>query len=214
MGGEDIYPQLSRFPNLRSFLIVTFPETDYEGLSDDDAAYHYIAENVPIVRESILKEGKALLAEPIIPWEEIGKAANRYFVNENEAKQWMIRIIHAVENIEPRIGKAFVKALPEATKVKLRQGYLQLFDFLLTQFPPNSYQKYSDEETARYYAAKVTSEQLAIVVKEGRALLLHNEFPWPEINAEAERFIAAPEDFREWLKKIIDILEKSGSRWQ
>lgn len=212
MGWEDTYPKLSRFPNLRNFLSVAFPESDLEGWTDEDAADHYIAENVPIVRKSILEEGKALLAEPVIPWEEIGKAANRHFENENEANRWLITIIRAVENIEPRIGKAFVKVLTEAAKVKLRQGFLQLFDFLLTQFPPSSYQKYSDEEAARHYGEKVAPGQLAVVIKEGRALLLHDEFPWPEINAAAERFIAVPEDFREWLKKIIDILEKSGSR--
>lgn len=102
MEGDDIYPTLSGFPNLRNFLGVTFPESDLEGWSDEEAAVRYIAENVAIVRESLLKEGTKLLAEPAIPWEEIGKAANRYFENESQAKEWLVKIIHVVKHTKPK----------------------------------------------------------------------------------------------------------------
>jgi hypothetical protein len=101
MGWDDIYPKLSRFPNLRNFFGVTFTESDLDRWTDEEAAKHYIAENVSIVRDSVIAEGKALLAGAVIPWEEIGRAANRYFENENDAKQWLLKVIRTVEKTNP-----------------------------------------------------------------------------------------------------------------
>lgn len=209
MSFEDIYPKLSKYENLLNFLLVVFPETDIEGLSDEAAASNYIAGNVPIIQQLIIEEAEKLLHEPNPPWEEVAEAANRWFENNNKAKQWVEEIIQIVKKIDPREGMAYAEVLYKNDVVKGRAEYKTLFGFIFSEYLLHEYQKFSDNETARRYTLSKTAEQCDKVITQGMNLLSDNSFPWMQIDNGALNFKSPPTNFRKWLRNIIDIIKMS-----
>ena len=208
MSFKDIYPKLSKYENLLNFLLVVFPETDFEGLSDETAASQYIAGNVPIIQQSIVEEGEKLLNEINPPWKEVAEAANRWFENDKDAKEWFAEIIQIVKKIEPREGMAYAEVLYKKDVVKESADYKTLFDFIFSEYLLQDYQEFPDNETARRFVISETTEQCDKVIKEGLKLLTDNSFPWKQIDTEALNFKSPPTDFRKWLRNIINIISK------
>ena len=91
------YPCLVKFPDLLHCLLGYFPEADIEGLTDEQAAKQCIKELDPNVRLSTIEQGNKLLSEVEFPWQEVGRAANRYFESDSAAKDWLRRMLSAAE---------------------------------------------------------------------------------------------------------------------
>jgi hypothetical protein len=91
------YPRLAKFPTLANFLGSSFRDADLEGLTDDAVARRDVSESGPEERLRIIEQGKALLSDRDFPYEEVGRRANRYFRDVEEARRWLTRILAAVE---------------------------------------------------------------------------------------------------------------------
>ena len=211
MSFKTIYQNLSNYPDLLDFIIVTFPESDFEGLPDVDAAYQYIAGNVPATQEIILKECNQLLNEIKPPWNEVADAANRWFEKDIEAKQWLEMITQVVKSIEPREGMAYAEVLFKKEDVKRRAASQVLLDFIFTNYLLLDYQKFSDNDTARNFALSAPYEQCEKVIQEGLELISDNNFPWGQVDTEVLNYKSPPSDFRKWLHDIVDIISNEIS---
>lgn len=87
-----------QYPELANFLGSEFPDADFEGLSDEEVVKRYTFRVSPKLRYRVIEKGKALLAEKAFPGEEVGREANRYFSDSEDARQWLAMIIQILES--------------------------------------------------------------------------------------------------------------------
>ncbi len=77
------------FPELWSFLICCFPESDFEYANDIDVVLDAIDENPAPAMIKILEDYKLLQAQVEFPWREIAKAAYRALDSEEATREWL-----------------------------------------------------------------------------------------------------------------------------
>jgi len=95
------YPRFFRLSHLRQFLGASFPAWPGGGDAADEAAAKDIAASGPLHRQAILEQGRLLLVEPDLPWQDVRSLTRRNFRNEDETRQWLARILRVVEATEP-----------------------------------------------------------------------------------------------------------------
>jgi len=212
MSMKNQYPKLSRLPELLSFLrsfVGYFDGAEFVGLNESDAARLYISVYAPKTHSKIISQGHELLKDDIFPREEVSRAAYRFFINDEEAREWFQSILNIVETTEPRVGRFFIDAIPREVRKKFNRKYPRAFSFFLTEFKKYSYQELSDEETAKRYVAISSPKLITGLIEEGNAFLRDADFPWEEVNKEAAKFFAHIKDFRAWITEVLKVLKES-----
>ncbi|MFL5813627.1 MAG: PhnA domain-containing protein [Bdellovibrionia bacterium] len=81
----------------------------------------------------------------------------------------------------------------------------KLLAFLSTCFSDSDAD--TDEQTARDFAASSSPERQQEIIADAKRLLASEEFPLEEIGSEANRWFAEASEGRQWLQRIVSILE-------
>jgi protein PhnA len=87
--------KLNRCPELLAFFASAFLDTDME--SDVQTTRDFVAEATPEKVGKILAQASALLADSEFPLDEIGAEANRWFSDEEEARNWLESLLPILE---------------------------------------------------------------------------------------------------------------------
>lgn len=74
-------------PSLGGYTLY-FAEDTREGRSDREIVRDVLKEAPDLVMHA-LAYGKELLVQPHIPWKELSRNMNRYFTDEQEAREWL-----------------------------------------------------------------------------------------------------------------------------
>jgi hypothetical protein len=90
--------------------------------------------------------------------------------------------------------------------------YPTLANFLGAWFPEADLDGSSDEQVAKEFAGTVSAIELAKTIEEGRLLLGEVELPLAMLSRESNRRFPGPEAAREWLRRLIHILEAEAVR--
>jgi hypothetical protein len=81
-----------RFPAVANFFGTWFPDADIEGRTDEEVTKAFVASRnfslIMVVRSELI----SLLQSAVIPWEEIGEDANRYFEDERDCRLWLSKV--------------------------------------------------------------------------------------------------------------------------
>lgn len=78
------------YQELFQFLACWFPETDFEGKTDEQATSDYIRVS-PLKRlKTVAEEISAAKIRLVFVWKDIADAANRYFLEPNEVLLWLV----------------------------------------------------------------------------------------------------------------------------
>lgn len=86
----------------------------------------------------------------------------------------------------------------------------ELQAFLSTGFPDTDMD--TDDQTARAFAERAGADKKAQVISQAKRMIEADEFPLEEIGTEANRWFGDADEGREWLRKLIGILDAdSGS---
>jgi hypothetical protein len=92
-----------RYPNLGNFLGAYIADEDAD---DFEIARKFVLTEMRTVSSALVKESHEILLEDNFPWQELSKAANRYFENSEDAREWLNELISGFESVSPRDDKA------------------------------------------------------------------------------------------------------------
>ena len=80
------------YPKLANFLGSWFPDSDLEGLSDEEIVNDFVKKSRRKYVYDVLAEFESLLRLETIPHDDIGKEANLYFDGEEDCLKWIKEI--------------------------------------------------------------------------------------------------------------------------
>ena len=90
-----------QYPDLYNFLGAYFPDSDFEGFtSDEEVARNFVETSPEPAVKKVIEQGTKLLSQRELPWEIIGRVAYRLLKDEDEAYQWLEKIIRTLESNE------------------------------------------------------------------------------------------------------------------
>jgi|GEM_PF-2820747 len=94
-----------------------------------------------------------------------------------------------------------------------KQNYCELYDFLACYMRANTGvgDFPSEEAAALYYVKHNKSELIDLTIKQGKSLLKEKEFPWEDITETTEISFTNCEKTKEWLTKVIELIESARS---
>jgi hypothetical protein len=70
----------------------------------------------------------------------------------------------------------------------------------------------TEDEAAMRYTSVFSPKEYADILKEGQALLNDSIFPWKEVSSAAYRHFENEAEARQWLKKILGVVETAPPR--
>ena len=90
-----------QYPTLYNFLGGYFPDADLEGFTSDEAVARNFAqtESEPAIKK-VIEQGTKFLSRRDVYWEIIGKGAYRLFKDEDEAYQWLEKMIEILKSTQ------------------------------------------------------------------------------------------------------------------
>jgi hypothetical protein len=86
-----------QYPNLVNFLRAYIADEDED---DFEIAYNFVLTETKAATSTVVRESHELLLQDNFPWTELGKEANRYFENSEEAREWLRDLISAFESVK------------------------------------------------------------------------------------------------------------------
>lgn len=86
-----------RHDSLDGYLAGNFADADLAGLSDEQAAVEGLNAETAEWHRAVLKEGRDALAAPDLDWRRLADYANRNFQSEQEARQWLARMLDVLK---------------------------------------------------------------------------------------------------------------------
>ncbi|HYE76391.1 MAG TPA: hypothetical protein VEI97_00265 [bacterium] len=101
-------------------------------------------------------------------------------------------------------------------------SFRELYDFLVAWYsadytpadgPPEGSISAHEEAIARKFGRVTNQDSISAVLRQGRAVLGWQEFPWAELVHASNLFKPEP-DFREWLTWVLDTVEDEFIRRQ
>ena len=200
MRWHENFPGLFRFPHLINFLITFHEPADDE--VDGDMAADYISRSGLEVRQALLEEGHAVLAAPEFPREEVSGLTNRGFADEAETREWLRQMLRVVEATAP---------LPIPPKHPRFVRRRHLFWFLGSSFLAWAGGGVAaDEAAAAKDIAKSGPLHRQAILEQGCALLAEPDFPWEEIRSMTRRQFRSEEETREWLTRMLQVVEATA----
>lgn len=85
-------------PKLSNFFGSWFPDADLEGLEDHEVVANFLRTPNKSEHDMVRTELDNLLTEPgALPFDDIGKEANRYFKTEEECRLWLLMLKHKLD---------------------------------------------------------------------------------------------------------------------
>ena len=98
---EQLAKFRQKYPSLSNFAGASFADADLLGFTSDEAVARDVAERWPEPAiKKVIEEGTKLLSCRNVPWEIIGKEAYRYFKDEDEAYQWLEKMIEILKSTQ------------------------------------------------------------------------------------------------------------------
>ena len=85
-----------KFPTLANFFGTWFPDADIEERTDEETATAFVATGNILLLRSVQAELICLLQSNVVPWQEIGDDANRYFEDEADCRRWLLDVGQAL----------------------------------------------------------------------------------------------------------------------
>jgi hypothetical protein len=78
-----------KYPTLSDFLGAWFPDSDFEGKSDEEIVNDFIKVSSDITLKKVLEEIEEAKTNINDIWEEIIKESNMYFSNSEDTLNWL-----------------------------------------------------------------------------------------------------------------------------
>ena len=200
MTWEESFPTLFWFPHLLHF-VAGFRHPDEDGPSDEEVAAEDISQSSTEHRQAILEEGRAVLAAPEFPWDEVRWLANRGFDDERETREWLSRMLGVVEVTAPG------PLVPKHPKWTSRY---YLFYFLGAGFPAADSGVAADEAAAGRRIAKSGPLYRQAILQQGRALLAEPDCLWEDVRSLTRRPFRSEAETREWLTRILRVVDATA----
>lgn len=90
--------KLKRTPELLAFLSTCFPDVDGSAPEADERATRAYFAAAPADRRGlVVAQANRVLQDPELPIDELGSEANRWFGAADEAREWLRRVVGAIE---------------------------------------------------------------------------------------------------------------------
>ena len=90
-----------QYPSFSNFLGASFPDADLQGFTSDEAVARNFAEISPEPAvKKVIEQGTNFLSRRDVYWEIIGKEAYRLFKDEDEAYQWLEKMIEILKSTQ------------------------------------------------------------------------------------------------------------------
>ena len=115
--------------------------------------------------------------------------------------------IHYLD-VENGIGMGII--LYKKNRGKVLENYADIEGFIECYMAKTGIGEFSSDEAAiQYYITYAKSKKVEEVIEQGKCLITKKHFPWERISELTERSFENPEKARQWLVKIISILEST-----
>lgn len=79
------------------YLAGQFADADLAGQTDEQAAIDGLTPETRAAYQNVFTVGRELLASSALDWKKIGDYANRRFLTEQEARDWLARMMNILE---------------------------------------------------------------------------------------------------------------------
>jgi hypothetical protein len=89
-----------------------------------------------------------------------------------------------------------------------KDRYPALFEFLAAWFADSDYERRDDDAVITGYRTVPDLKARAAVLREGRAFLAGRNPPWRAAALAANRRFGSAQHFAEWLKGLLDAIER------
>jgi len=89
----------------------------------------------------------------------------------------------------------------------LRQ-FPALLNFLSAYLSERDIENRTEEQAIQYFLSVTPLNEIILTIEEGKKLLNKLFFPWKEVSSAANRYLSNKQEAREWLTKIMKILEE------
>jgi hypothetical protein len=200
MTWEESFPTLFWFPHLVHF-VAGFRHPDEDGPSDEEIAAEDISQSSPEHRQAILEEGRAVLAAPEFPWDELRWLANRGFDDGRETREWLARMLGVVEATVPG------PLVPKYPKWTSRHYLLY---FLGAGFPATDSGGAADEAAAERMIATSGPLYREAILQQGRGVLAERDCLWEDVRSLTRRPFRSEIEARDWLNRILRVVEATA----
>lgn len=88
---------MSTHDALYGYLAAQFADADLLGLTDEQAAMDGLTQETKAAYSDVLDQGRAVLASRPLDWRRVSDYANRIFKNEEDARQWLTRMMDLLD---------------------------------------------------------------------------------------------------------------------
>lgn len=88
---------MSTHDALYGYLAAQFADADLLGLSDEQAVVDGLTPETKAAYREVLDQGRTVLASRPLDWRRVSDYANRIFKNEEDARQWLTRMMDLLD---------------------------------------------------------------------------------------------------------------------